>query len=84
MSLDEELTSRERRWNHDGWQFFELVSVLLCLSLFEIFCLLFFGMESKTFHPTLPSQQFVGPMPAKTLAAISEEGDVRIEWFEKW
>ena len=42
-------------------------------------------MESKTFHPTLPNQHFVGPMPAKTLlAAISEEGDVRIEWFEKW
>ena len=42
-------------------------------------------VEIIMFHPALPSQHFVSPMPAKTLlAAISEEGDVRIEWFEKW
>ena len=36
------------------------------------------------FQPS-PTQHFVSPMPAKTLlAAISEEGDVRIEWLEKW
>ena len=42
-------------------------------------------VEIIIFHPALPTQHFVSPMPAKTLlAAISEEGDVRIEWLEKW